>query len=169
MYPGCSVRKHNVDFVETSNPLRQRHESPRGRNSSRARLKACAPIRFLLQTCRRSQSSLLLPVACQSTSVTRKPAYPVDTRALELRDNVRSEAAWPSPRWNIVPFDSYQDAPCVVFAQIAEISAGPKRRATIIVARPGLSCKSRTKLLNFALMVAPRLLGPAEGANICAL
>src|SRR3569833_2482128 len=27
--------------------------------------------------------------------------------------------------------------------------AGPKRRATFIVARPGLSCKSRTKLLNF--------------------
>src|SRR4249920_3442998 len=27
--------------------------------------------------------------------------------------------------------------------------AGPKRRATFIVARPGLSCKSRTKLLDF--------------------
>src|SRR5579863_1700086 len=26
---------------------------------------------------------------------------------------------------------------------------GPKRRATIIVARPGSSCKSRTKLLDF--------------------
>jgi hypothetical protein len=42
------------------------------------------PFRLLLHCYRRSQSSLLLLAACQSTSINRKPADPVDPRALNF-------------------------------------------------------------------------------------
>ena len=64
-------------------------KSPRGRTSSRARLCACAPIRFLLQCYRRSQSLLLLLAACQSTSINRKSADPIDPKALAIFARLR--------------------------------------------------------------------------------
>src|ERR1700739_2089880 len=59
--------------------------------------------------------------ACQSTSVTGKPAYPADTRAPNFVLNDRPMAAWPSRGCDhLCPLTLYQDALCVVFAQTAE-------------------------------------------------
>ena len=80
---------------------------------------ASAPIRILLPCSRRSQSSLLPPVASHSPPSTRKPAYPVDIKALNYALILAPSACpslWPE---HYVPFASYQDALIIVLAQTA--------------------------------------------------
>ncbi len=70
------------------------------------------PFRFPLHCYRRSQSSLLPLAACQSTSINRKSADPVDPRALYFALLPVPEClAQPWLSDFCVPFNSFQDAP----------------------------------------------------------
>ena len=68
------------------------------------------------------------------------------TREHLVQIDARSTAAWPSRSYDhLCPLTLNIRRAMCGFRPICEKRIGPKRRATSIVARPGLSCKSRAE------------------------
>ena len=142
------VRSEEVHCIKPRQTQSGDTNSPQGRNASRARLIACAPIRILLHCSRRSQNSLLPRLASHSSLVnnvlTLTRGKPLTLRHLTIHDRVPARVLGSALASDAcVPHHLFsrtrRQAP-LHFPE--QTGMGRKDAQRTIVARPGRSCKS---------------------------
>jgi hypothetical protein len=120
-------------------------KGPRGRNPSRARLVACAPIRNFFPALAVPKARFCRSPARYSPFINRMSAYPIDPGALEPRFNPAAGVLGPAPACGCLrALLLISRRAALVLPIPSERRNEPARRATSIVARPGMSCKCAT-------------------------